>query len=94
MAKRAEAPQPRMGQTEMQIFKELTGEDWHADARVGTDTETKITEFDYEKYLNSDLLKNVDTSTPEFKNFVRQLNFTSKTKYEALQEKKKQFGKL
>ena len=58
------------------------------------DAETKITEFDFEKYLNPDLLKDVDTSTPEFKEFIHQLNFISKTKYEALQAKKKEFGKL
>lgn len=67
----------------MQIFKELTGLDWHADARIMIDDETKITEFDFEKYLNADLLKNVNTNTPEFKEFIHQLNFISKTKYEA-----------
>lgn len=50
---------------------------------VELDPETKITEFDYENYLSEDLLKRADTSVPEFKNFVRQLNYATLTKYEA-----------
>jgi len=40
------------------------------------------------------LLKDVDTSTPEFKNMIRMLNYETKTKYEELQYKKIQFAKL
>ena len=40
------------------------------------------------------MLKNIDTSAPEFKTLIKQLNFMSKTRYEAHQEKKKQFMKL
>ena len=71
MAKRSEDPEPRRGQSFFDLFKELTGEDWYADARIQHDLETKITEFDYEKYLNPTLLKDVDTSTEEFKEIVR-----------------------
>ena len=46
------------------------------------DEEHKITEFDYEKYLNPELLKNVDTSTDSFKELIKVLNYTTKTKYE------------
>jgi len=94
LTKRQETPTPRAGQTEIALFKELTGEDWHAHSRVNTDSETKITEFDYENYLNPALIKDMDTSSPEFKEFVHQLNFLTKTKYEAHQEKKNQFAKL
>ena len=72
-----ENPTPRRGQAEYDLFKELTGDDWFADARFQFDTENKITEFEYEKFLNPALLANVDTSTPRFKEFVRILNFTS-----------------
>lgn len=77
MAKRTEKPQPRQGQAEFDLFKELTGDDWYADSRFRLDKETKITEFDFENYLNPTLLKGVDTTTPEFKEFVRKLNFVS-----------------
>ena len=58
------------------------------------DPETKITEFDYEKYLNPELLKNCDTTTPEFKNTIRMLNYMTKTRFEDLQNKKAKFSKL
>mmetsp|Transcript_24626 Transcript_24626/g.30697 ORF Transcript_24626/g.30697 Transcript_24626/m.30697 type:complete len:213 (+) Transcript_24626:488-1126(+) len=83
LAKRKENPDPKRGQPEYALFTELTGEDWHADARVKTDNETKITEFDYENYLSPTLLEGVDTNTDEFKDFVRTLNFVTKTRYEA-----------
>lgn len=58
------------------------------------DREFKITEFDYENYLDPELLKNVDTKTESFKDFIRLLNFTSKTRYELLQEQKQSFKEL
>lgn len=83
LAKRSEKPAPRRGQAEYELFKELTGEDWHAFSDVDHDPETKITEFDYEKYLNASLMEGVDTNSSEFKDFVRKLNFMTKTRYEA-----------
>jgi len=94
MAKRSEDPEPRLGQSFFNLFKELTGEDWYSDARIAHDLETKITEFEFEKYLNPTLLKDVDTNSDEFKEIVRSLNYISKTRYEALQYKKKNFSKL
>jgi len=35
------------------------------------DKETKITEFDFEKYINPALLQRVDTQNDQFKNFVK-----------------------
>ena len=75
-------PEPKRGQPEYELFRELTGKDWDAYADLEFDPETKITEFDYENYLNPELLKNIDTNTDEFKQFVRALNFTTKTQYE------------
>lgn len=87
MSKRQESPTPSQGQDDqLKLFKEMTGAEWNAQDKVELDPETKITEFDYENYLNQDLLKKADTSAPEFKNFVRQLNYSTKTKLEAHKE--------
>ena len=94
MAKRSECPEPRRGQFEWDLFKELTGSDWNDDAGYKFDEEHKITEFDYEKYLNPELLKNVDTTTDSFKDFIKALNYSTKTKHERLQEQKAQFREL
>lgn len=57
MAKRQEAPSPSQGQDgQLNLFKEMTGAEWNAHNKVELDPETKITEFDYENYLNEDLL--------------------------------------
>lgn len=87
-------PEPKRGQPEYELFRELTGKDWDAYADLEFDPETKITEFDYENYLNPELLKNIDTNTDEFKQFVRALNFTTKTQYEQHQANKKKFSQL
>lgn len=84
MTKRGENPEPRRGQFEWDLFKELTGSGWDDDANVKFDEEHKITEFDYEKYLNPELLKNIDTTTEDFKDFIKVLNYSTKTKYETL----------
>ena len=94
LAKRQEDPTPRHGQDSYKLFKDLTGEDWNAHARTVFDQETKITEFDYENYLNPELIKNLDTKTDEFKTMVRKLNYLTKTRYEAHEYKKAQFKKL
>jgi hypothetical protein len=45
----------------------LTGMDWFDDARLEVDTEEKITEFNYEKFLHPAYLRTVDTSSDKFK---------------------------
>lgn len=67
LSKRSELPTPRMGQDEMDLFEELTGKEWHIYDDLDHDPETKITEFDYEKYLNPKLLEGVDTKSEAFK---------------------------
>ena len=62
--------------------------------RVQHDLETKITEFDYENYLNPALLEGVDTTSDNFRDLVRGLNFLTKTKYEKLQEDKEAFSEM
>jgi len=94
LAKRQEDPEPRFGSTDIELFKELTGRGWFENSKIVTDPEHKITEFDYEKYLNPTLLKDVDTQSDEFKTLIKQLNFNSRTRYEDLEEKKSNFRKL
>ena len=94
LAKRSEDPTPREGQSELELFKEMTGSSWYANDRVLYDQETKITEFDYEKYLNPLLLKDVDTDSEDFKTLIKVLNHNSKTKFEKLEAQKKSFQKI
>ena len=56
LAKRSQNPEPRLGQHEFELFKELTGSNWYDDARVIRDEEHKITEFDYENFIDTSLL--------------------------------------
>ena len=94
MSKRSEKPVPRRGQPEYELFKELTGRDWNEDSNLKFDDETKITEFDYENHISPEVLKGVDTSSQEFKDFIRMVNFQSKTRYEKFQEQKEKFSEL
>ena len=71
LAKRSETPEPRRGQAAFELFEELSGQAWHDDATTSVDSEEKITEFDYEKYLNPELLKRCDTESEDFKMMVR-----------------------
>lgn len=59
-----------------------------------TDEETKITEFEYENYINKNLLKHVNTKSDDFKHLVRALHLFSRTEYESLQEAKENFKDL
>ena len=53
LAKRSQLPEPRRGQPEFKLFQELSGgQNWYDDARVVVDDEHKITEFDYENYVD------------------------------------------
>lgn len=63
LAKRQEAPEPKRGQHEMELFEKMFGQKWFDDAALQRDQETKITEFDYENYFHPDLLKQVDTTS-------------------------------
>lgn len=52
MSKRSQNPEPLRGQKEFDMFTSLTGKDFTSDASVTLDKEHKITEYDFEKYLN------------------------------------------
>jgi len=60
----------------------LTGNYWNKFDGVEFDPEDKITEFNYEHHINKHVLKNLDTKSDDFKNLIKALNFTTKTKYE------------
>lgn len=94
MVKRQELPEPRRGQPEFELFKELTGNSWYKFSDLETDLEKKITEFDYENYIDPALLKNIDTSDPSFKELIKIMNLASKTEYELHQDQKQAFREL
>jgi hypothetical protein len=58
------------------------------------DKETKITEFDYEKYFTKQALERLDTNSEEFIREVRKLNLTVKTEYEQHKANQEEFKKL
>lgn len=72
---------------EYDLFTELYGREWNADATIMFDDEKKITEFDYENFLPPALLnQNKDfIKSPEFKKMIRVLNMVFPTEYEKFQ---------
>ncbi|CDW85583.1 UNKNOWN [Stylonychia lemnae] len=95
LSKRSEDPAPKRGQYEYQLFKELTGKEWETYDGVNFDPESKINEFEYEKFINPHLLKNDDlTSSDEFKKLIRVLNYFSRTEIEKHEQNKKAFQNL
>jgi hypothetical protein len=51
LSKRSQASEPKRGQWQHQIFKDLTGHNWNDFENLMKDSEEKITEFDYENYI-------------------------------------------
>ena len=94
LSKRSQQPEPRYGQAEYNLFSSLTGSNWYADSRTITDPENKLTEFDFENYIDPQLLnKNINDSA-EFKRLLRVLNIFSKTEHEKLQDNKESFSEI
>lgn len=73
------------------MFTNVTGKTFNSDLFIDLDKQTKITEFDFEKYLNPALLQRVNSQNDTFKNFVRNVNFFTNTTYEQLQDDKTTF---
>lgn len=94
MAKRRELPEPKKGQKEWDFFEEIYGKPWDYHSDVMFDTETKITEFDYEKYIPKQALERLDTNSEEFIRDVRKANLASKTEIEQHKEDQEQFKKM
>ena len=91
LAKRKELPEPKKGQWQYDLFTQMTGKEWtHYDA-VKFDTEEKITEFNYEKFIPRAQLKNMDTSSEEFKLMIKEMNLKQKTQMEAHKDNQDQF---
>lgn len=86
MSKRVEAPSPKVGQKEWDLFKEIYGVEWNYYDHLKFDPEEKITEFNYEKFIPKNVLKKVDTSSDAFKRYIKIANLNSKTKYEQHKE--------
>lgn len=95
MAKRSQKPEPKRGQLEWDLYREIYGEDYLNDLDlINRDTEEKITEFNYEKFFPQGALDGVDTNSEEFKMKIKKMNLQMKTKYEQHIENKKQFQQL
>lgn len=94
MSKRQELPEPKQGQTEWDLFMEMYGRPWNAFDNIQFDTEEKITQFNYEKFIHDDILATMDTESEEFKDMIKFANFSSKTKYEQHQTDQAKFKEL
>lgn len=79
LSKKKELPEPKKGQEEWDLFEQYTGKPWDHYDGILFDPETKITEFEYEKFIPPQLLATMDTDSDEFKNYVRMKNITSRT---------------
>lgn len=71
----------------------MTGKSWYWDKRIVVDPEQKITEFDYENYIDPQMLP-ADVESEDFKKFIRLLNLSSRTEFEAFQDAKEEFKRL
>lgn len=87
LIKRTDNPAPKRGQVEWDIYNEIYGEDyWNDLDLLDRDPEEKITEFNYEKFFPEGALDGVDTHSQEFKNKIKLMNLTTRTKYEQHKE--------
>lgn len=85
LSKRTQQPDPRRGQPEFDLFTQLTGQNWYDDARTTIDAETKITEFDFENWIDPQVINAKEAAQqPEFLKLIRVLNMLSSTEYERL----------
>jgi hypothetical protein len=75
LGKRSELPEPKQGQKEWKIFRDMYGKDWDHFNLLLFDPEEKITEFNYEKFIPAHLLSTMDTQGEEFKNMIKMMNF-------------------
>jgi len=94
MVKRAEQVEPKEGQKEWGLFKELYGNSWDKFAGLNFDPEEKITEFNYEQHIPKHLLAEMDTLSTDFKNMVKMMNLSSKTAFEQHKDNQAQFKSL
>lgn len=68
LKKREELPKPAPTETEkLALFEEIYGNNWFEFHGIEIDPEEKITEFNYENFLNMDMLDKEFVESPEFK---------------------------
>jgi len=94
MSKRVELPEPKKGQRQWSLFKELYGYDWDHFDKVIFDDEEKITEFTYENFISPHLIKGTDTHSESFKDLVKSINLNTKTTYEQHRHNQEHFKNL
>ncbi len=94
MIKRQELPEPKKGQKEWELFNEMYGKDFNTYEGVKFDPEEKITEFNYEKFISKQILKNMDTNSDEFRLYIKRMNLTTKTQIESHLDNQENFKKL
>jgi len=94
MAKRHELPEPKPGQKEWAIFKELHGKPWDHYTGIVFDPEEKITEFTWEKHYPESLTQSIDTKSEDFKKNIKATNFYTATEYEQHKKNQASFKKL
>lgn len=94
LSKRSEDPTPKKGQPQYDLFEKIYGRPYDKYDNLKRDEEKKITEFDFEEFIHPELLKDVDTTTDEFKQTVRRMNFDARTQYEQHCEDQENFRKL
>jgi hypothetical protein len=70
------------------------GVKFDSDSHLTIDPEEKITEYNYEKFLPEDLIKTMDVRSAEFKETIKMLNYSMKTRYEQLQADKAKFVQM
>ena len=92
--KRQEDPTPKEGQKEYALFKSIFGKSWNYYENLEFDTEEKITEFNYEKFIPSELLKGMDKNSADFKNTIKKLNLSMRTSFERHCDAQESFKKL
>ena len=94
IAKRTEAPEPQIGQVELELYEELYGRPWYFKYGEIMDDEEKITEFNYENFIPAEVLARYDTNSDSFKEMIRIMNINSKTQMEQHEADKEEFKKM
>lgn len=61
LSKRVELPEPKEGQKEWELFRQMFGVSYDKYSHVNFDPEEKITEYNYEHFIDPEYLKDMDT---------------------------------
>lgn len=94
LVKRAELPEPKIGQKEWDLFTELYGLPYNHYDDEDYDPEEKITEFNYENFIPPLMLAQYDVQSEEFKEMIKLMHLTTRTKIEQHKFNQQQFREL